>query len=74
MVIMRRDRKLTIRDSFPKKPWNGRDNRQQTIALGVYATPEGLARSQKAERDLNLERWNWTEWAVFNYEVELIQK
>lgn len=66
VAIMRRDLKLTIRASFPKKPGKGRGNRQQTIALGVYANPDGvkvaLARAQKAESDLNLERWNWSEW------------
>ncbi|MEM1242166.1 MAG: hypothetical protein AAGI45_20220 [Cyanobacteria bacterium P01_H01_bin.26] len=64
--IMRRDRKLTIRASFPKKPGEGRGNRQQTIALGVYANPDGvdtaLGRAQKAESDLRLEKWDWANW------------
>ena len=55
VVIMRRDRKLTLRGSFPKKPGEGRGNKQRTIALNVFANPDGvdtaLGRAQKAVSD-----------------------
>jgi hypothetical protein len=63
--IWRRDRKLTLRGTLPPKPGE-RGNRQRTIALGIYANPDGvkvaLARAQKLESDLNLERFNWSDW------------
>ncbi|MEM9485614.1 MAG: hypothetical protein AAGA83_18210 [Cyanobacteria bacterium P01_F01_bin.116] len=64
--IVRRDRKLRIRGSFPKK--NGRGNAQTTISLGVFANPAGvkvaLSRAQQAEADLNLKQWDWSKWEV----------
>lgn len=64
--IVRRGRKLSLRGSLPKKPGEGRGNRQQTIALGLFANPEGVkvaaARAQRLESDLNLERFTWAEW------------
>ena|GEM_PF-5944695 len=66
VTIFRRGRKLSLRGQLPKKPGEGRGNRQQTIALGVFATPEGvkvaLARAQRLESDLNFERFKWSDW------------
>jgi hypothetical protein len=66
--IVCRGRKLSLRGSLPKKPGEGRGNRQQTIALGIFANPEGvkvaLAKAQRLESDLNLDRFSWTEWAA----------
>ena len=64
--IIRRDRKLALRGSFPKKSGEGRGNRQRVISLGVFANPDGvkvaIARAQRLESDLNLERFNWADW------------
>ncbi|PSN16262.1 hypothetical protein C7293_03385 [filamentous cyanobacterium CCT1] len=64
--IFRRDRKLALRGSLPKKPGEGRGNKQRTIALGVFASPEGvkvaLAKAQRLESDLRLERFKWADW------------
>lgn len=65
--IVCRGRKLSLRGSLPKKPGEGRGNRQQTIALGIFANPEGvkvaLAKAQRLESDLNLDRFQWSDWA-----------
>jgi integrase len=64
--ICRRGHKLSLRGSLPKKPGEGRGNRQQTIALGIFANPEGvkvaLAKAQRLESDLNLDRFSWPTW------------
>lgn len=55
-----------MRGSFPKKPGEGHGNKQHRIPLGIYANPEGgkvaIARAQRLESDLNLERFNWADW------------
>ncbi len=64
--IFRRDRKMALRGSLPKKAGEGRGNKQRTIALGVFANPEGvkvaLSRAQRLESDLNMERFKWVDW------------
>jgi hypothetical protein len=54
--ILRRGRKLSLRGSLPKKPGKGRGNAQQTIALGIFANPDGVkiarSKAQKLESDL----------------------
>jgi integrase len=64
--IERRGRKLALRGSLPKKPGEGRGNKQRYITLGVFANPEGvkvaLARGQRLESDLNMERFRWSDW------------
>ena len=64
--ILRRNRKLSLRGQLPKKSGEGRGNRQQTIALGVFASPEGvkvaIAKAQRLESDLNFERFQWRDW------------
>lgn len=64
--IIRRDRKLALRGSFPRKPGEGRGNRQRLISLGVFANLDGVKvainRAQQLESDLNLERFDWADW------------
>lgn len=64
--IFRRDRKLALRGSLPKKHGEGRGNKQRTIALGMFANLEGvkvaLARAQRLESDLSMERFDWADW------------
>ncbi len=64
--IFRRDRKLALRGSLPKKPGKGQGNRQTTIALGIFANPSGvkvaLAKAQRLESDLNMDRFQWADW------------
>ncbi len=64
--ILRRGQKLSLRGSLPKKPGKGKGNQQQTIALGVFANPDGvkvaLAKAQRLESDLNFERFDWAYW------------
>ena len=66
--IYRRVDKLSLRGSLPKKPGEGRGNRQQTIALGIFANPDGvrvaLAKAQRLESALNLDKFNWSEWSA----------
>jgi integrase len=66
IVIVRRGRKLALRGSLPKRPGEGRGNKQTTIALGVFANPSGvkvaLAKGQRLESDLNMERFTWADW------------
>ena len=64
--IFRRDRKLALQGSLPKKPGKGQGNRQTTIALGIFANPSGvkvaLAKAQRLESDLNMDRFQWADW------------
>ncbi|HEY9762373.1 MAG TPA: hypothetical protein V6D07_07595 [Trichocoleus sp.] len=64
--IVRRGRKLSLRGSLPKKPGDGRGNQQTTIALGIFASPDGIkvamAKAQRLESDLNMERFSWADW------------
>ena len=64
--IFRRNRKLSLRGSLPCKHGEGRGNRQQTIALGIFANPAGvkveIAKAQRLESDLNLDRFDWADW------------
>ncbi|MBD1914605.1 MULTISPECIES: hypothetical protein [Cyanophyceae] len=64
--IVQRGRKLALRGSLPKRPGEGRGNKQTTISLGVFANPDGVkvatAKAQRLESDLNMERFTWAEW------------
>jgi integrase len=64
--ILRRNRKLSLRGSLPCKPGEGRGTRRATISLGIFANPEGvkvaLAKAQRLESDLNLDRFSWADW------------
>ena len=64
--IERRGRKLALRGSLPKKSGEGRGNKQRYIALGIFANPEGvkiaLAKAQRLESDLNMDRFEWGDW------------
>jgi hypothetical protein len=64
--IFRRGRKLALRGTLPKKPGEGKGNRQTTISLGVFANPSGvkvaLAKAQRLESDLNMDRFQWSDW------------
>ncbi|MEO0985976.1 MAG: hypothetical protein AAFY20_10540 [Cyanobacteria bacterium J06639_14] len=64
--IERRGQKLALRGSLPKKPGEGRGNRQRYLALGIFANPDGvkvaLAKAQRLESDLLFERFRWGDW------------
>ena len=66
VAIERRGQKLALRGSFPKKPGEGRGNKQRQIALGIFANPDGVkvAKSiaQRLESDLNMDRFKWSDW------------
>ncbi|MEM9485613.1 MAG: hypothetical protein AAGA83_18205 [Cyanobacteria bacterium P01_F01_bin.116] len=64
--IERRGQKLSLRGTLPKKPGEGKGNKQQRIPLGIYANVAGvkvaLARAKQAESDLSLKQWDWSRW------------
>ncbi|MEM8610368.1 MAG: hypothetical protein AAGF93_00005 [Cyanobacteria bacterium P01_H01_bin.105] len=64
--IERRGQKLSLRGTLPKKPGKGRGTQQQRIPLKVYANADGvkvaLARAKRAESDLSLQQWDWSQW------------
>jgi hypothetical protein len=64
--IFRRGRKLALCGTFLKRLGEGMGNRQTTISLGVFANPSGvkvvLAKAQRLESDLNMERFQWSDW------------
>ncbi|MBE7384456.1 MAG: hypothetical protein F6J95_023955 [Leptolyngbya sp. SIO1E4] len=64
--IERRSRKLALRGSLPKKPSEGRGNKQRYVALGIFANLDGikvaLAKAQRLESDLNMDRFKWADW------------
>ena len=66
VAIERRGSKLALRGSFPKKPGEGRGNKQRQIALGIFANPDGVkvakAKAQRLESDLNMDRFKWSDW------------
>ncbi|MEL6137208.1 MAG: site-specific integrase [Cyanobacteria bacterium J06628_6] len=66
VTIVRRDRKLALRGTFPTKPGEPGRTCRRYVALGIYAHPDGVkvakAKAQKAESDLNLDKWHWPSW------------
>jgi hypothetical protein len=66
ITIERRGRTLALRGSLPTQPGEGRGNKRRYVYLGVFANPEGvkvaLAKAQRLESDLNMDRFNWADW------------
>jgi len=64
--ILRRDRKLALRGLLPCRPGEGYGTKRAVISLGIYANPAGvkvaIAKAQRLESDLNLDRFDWADW------------
>jgi len=64
--ILRRDRKLALRGVLPCRPGEGQSTKRAVISLGIYANPAGvkvaIAKAQRLESDLNLDRFCWSDW------------
>ncbi len=63
--ILRRGRKLALRGTLPCRD-SGRGTSRAVISLGIYANPAGvkvaIAKAQRLESDLNLDRFDWADW------------
>ncbi len=64
--ILRRDRKLALRGLLPRKPGEGKGTKRAVLSLGIYANNAGvkvaIAKAQRLESDLNLDRFSWADW------------